>query len=1341
MKTPIAKAKKIIVVLGMHRSGTSAFTCGLQLLGIDLGNTLMPAVQGVNDKGFYEDTEINALNEELLAALDLQWHSLSPISTDMLCQPNHEALRERACALIREKLRGTDAFAVKDPRMCRLLPFWKEVFSACDVDLSYVLVSRNPLSISKSLERVHQLPAEKGFYLWLEHIIPSVLETCGRPRVLVDYDHLMDNPELELTKVNNALGLKVKMDKKRLMAFLNEFLELSLRHTKFSLDDVLSSNSVPGPVKIAAGLLADIADERLSLDAPEVVTGFEQISEQMEAMTQCLVYIQRLDCIVEDFRRQVREQTLKFESLHSLFKEKENNIDGLHTVIAKRDAEIVSLSTVNKGQSQRNTSLEQKLVERDAEIASLSVVNSEQSQRNDVLEQKLSVRDAKILKLEFELSEKKLEVQHYSVAAVQFSYRLDSARSAPGWKIRKVLRRWKRFLSRKKSREQLSLLAFHQLQADNGGWVASGNDPQFLMISERAWHGLGGWHWLEFDVYSEQPLNAEIYFDVGAGFDDSRIIHFALSGDGRQRVPLYIPVNCQSIRFDPCDHPAVIASLGIWLDKMATPPQLPSEFLSQTAQYEALGAREGNILAINPVHQITRHKGNDFCWSSSGDDPYFLIDGLRQPLQPGWCRFDLRIRADHDNGFAKFYLDYGGDFNEKDVLQLSFVSGQTTVRFAFLKKELRRVRLDPFDCPANFSIEKLSVMNVTADESRVAMLQRIADASEKYRGKTTEYVWDTLQALTVPFGNDADEQLYQLYIETFPTSKMRDTVTYNDWIYRNETSVSNDLHAIGTVQKSFNFRPLISIIMPVYNTPEKYLRKALHSVLRQSYEHWELCIADDASTESHIRPLLEEYVRLDSRIKLIIRSENGHISIASNSALSLATGDFVALFDHDDELAEHALHFMVAEINLNPKVKLLYSDEDKIDAEGHRFEPHFKPDWSPDLLFSQNYISHLGLYRRDLLQSVGGFRKGVEGSQDYDLLLRCLLLVTGEEIVHVPKILYHWRALDGSTALNATQKNYTSRAGVKALCNYFRQQGQTDIQIDTGMVPNTYHIRYPLPKKKPLVSLMIPTRDGLEFLEPCVRSILEKTTYRNYEIIILNNQSRFQETNDFFDRIQEEHAAVRVLSYDNNFNFSAINNFGVEHANGDLIGLINNDIEIISPEWLDEMLRHALRPEIGCVGAKLLYSDDTIQHAGIILGIGGVAGHSHKYFHVSEHGYFSRLKIVQNVSAVTAACLLVRREIYNKVGGMDDKNLSVAFNDVDFCLKVREAGYLNLWTPYATLYHYESKSRGQEDSPEKIERFRKEVEFMTSKWGDVLKKDPYYNINLTLDFEDFSLSK
>lgn len=538
-------------------------------------------------------------------------------------------------------------------------------------------------------------------------------------------------------------------------------------------------------------------------------------------------------------------------------------------------------------------------------------------------------------------------------------------------------------------------------------------------------------------------------------------------------------------------------------------------------------------------------------------------------------------------------------------------------------------------------------------------------------------------------------------------------------------------------------RPLISILVPTYNTPESWLIKAIESVRAQFYPHWELCIADDASTAPHVRRVLEGFAQRDGRIKLTFRPENGHISAASNSALALATGEFTALLDHDDELAPHALAEVVLALAAEPKLEFIYTDEDKLDEQGRRFEPYFKPDWNPDLLLGQNYTCHLSVFRTARLRAVGGFRIGYEGSQDWDLTLRATEDLDPALIRHLPRILYHWRAIAGSTALNVDAKNnYPFIAAKKALTDHLVRRGIAAELV--AVAGQHWRVQRPLPSPAPKVSIIVPTRNAESLLRLSVGSLLAKTEYPDFEIIVVNNRSDDPGTLAYFDELRA--AGVRILDYDAPFNFSALNNFAAREARGSLLAFLNNDLEVISPGWLTEMAAQALRPEIGAVGAMLYYPDDTVQHAGVILGLtgparrDGVAGHAFKCAPRGAEGQRNRLRLVQNYSAVTAACLVVRTEVFQAVGGFNEPDLAVAFNDIDFCLRVRAAGYRNLWTPFAEFYHHESASRGAEDTPEKIARFQREVAYMRREWGPLLDRDPAYNPNLTIEVEDFSLA-
>ncbi len=557
---------------------------------------------------------------------------------------------------------------------------------------------------------------------------------------------------------------------------------------------------------------------------------------------------------------------------------------------------------------------------------------------------------------------------------------------------------------------------------------------------------------------------------------------------------------------------------------------------------------------------------------------------------------------------------------------------------------------------------------------------------------------------------------------------------YAFWIRRYDRLRAADRRAIRRQISGLQKRPLISVLLPVYNSNPKWLERAIKSVQAQFYPEWELCVADDASTKKNIWPLLQKFARRDRRIKVMRRLQNGHISAASNDALALAEGEFVALLDHDDELAPTALYFAALALQENPGLQLLYSDEDKLDRRGRRFDPYFKSDWNPELFLGQNFVSHLALYRTELVRRIGGFRVGLEGSQDYDLTLRSLEQIEPQQIHHLPWVLYHWRAEEESTAAAATAKPYAQQAAQRAVQEHLDRRG-----IAGTVVPHHgcyQRVEYALPATRPLVSIVIPTRDRAALLRKCIESIFARTDYENFEVIVLDNESREPETHEYLARLSQQER-VRVQRSEGPFNYSQLNNRGVALARGPFVALLNNDIEVMNASWLSEMMSHALRPRVGMVGARLWYPGGTMQHGGVILGVGGIAGHAHLGVR-KEDGYFSRAHLTQNFSAVTAACAVVRRDLYQELGGFDEAHLPVAFNDIDFCLRLRAAGYAIVWTPHAELIHHESASRGLEDTGEKQSRFLAEVEYMNTKWGETLQRDPFYNPNLSLDEELFT---
>ncbi len=547
---------------------------------------------------------------------------------------------------------------------------------------------------------------------------------------------------------------------------------------------------------------------------------------------------------------------------------------------------------------------------------------------------------------------------------------------------------------------------------------------------------------------------------------------------------------------------------------------------------------------------------------------------------------------------------------------------------------------------------------------------------------------------------------------------------YPAWIEKYDRLDEPARRRILSMIAGFDSPPLISVVMPVFNPDPAHLAAAIRSVEQQLYPHWQLCIADDASTDPAVAAVLRKAETRDSRIEVVWRERNGHISAASNSALRLATGTFVALLDHDDVLSPRALYEVAARIVEQPDADIIYSDEDHIDRNGRRSQPYFKPGWNPELMLGHNLISHLGVYRRSLVERAGGFRTGFEGSQDHDLALRVVAQTRAERIIHIPRILYHWRQQAAQRTFSEAARERCAASSRCAVAE-FLAPSVPDATVEPAPALAVWNrVRYPVPRPEPLVSVIVPTRDRADMLGRTMSGVLGRTDYPAFEVIIVDNGSSEPDALALLSELARD-ARVRVLCCPGPFNYSALNNQAVRGASGHLVLLLNNDVDVINSDWLREMVSHAIRPDVGAVGAKLLYPDDTIQHGGVTTGMFGVAGHQYLRKPRNDLGYFGHLALARNITAVTGACLMLRRETFLEVGGLNEVSLPVAFNDVELCLKLVEAGYRNVWTPHAELYHHESASRGADETPDKIERFKRETDYMRQRWGHRLDRDPY----------------
>ena len=557
-------------------------------------------------------------------------------------------------------------------------------------------------------------------------------------------------------------------------------------------------------------------------------------------------------------------------------------------------------------------------------------------------------------------------------------------------------------------------------------------------------------------------------------------------------------------------------------------------------------------------------------------------------------------------------------------------------------------------------------------------------------------------------------------------------VPYGPWY---EAYVPDETELEKQRQHHFEYSPLISVAVPAYRTPERFLIQMIESLIAQTYGNWELCIANGSPEDTAMKTVLEKYTKKDSRIRVSELTENKGIAGNTNAALEMAQGEFVGLLDHDDLLAPNALYEIALALGRDRALDAVYTDEDKVTTElDEHFQPHLKPDFNLDLLRSNNYICHFFVVRRSIVQKIGGFRQEFDGAQDHDFIFRCI--ETAEKVGHIPEILYHWRTHKASTADNPASKMYAFDAGKRAIEAHLKRTG-TEGTVSHTPDLGFFRVKYPV-QGQPLVSIIIPNKDEKETLKACIDSIREKTEYPNYEIIIVENNSTTDEIFQYYKELSKD-PRIRLLRWKKEFNYSAINNYGVRHANGEYLLFLNNDVTVITPGWIRELLGVCQRPEVGAAGVKLIYPDDTIQHAGCVIGLGGIAGHMFVDMPANRTGYLHKASILQDMSAVTAACMMMKRTVFEEAGGFTEK-LSVAFNDVDLCLKVRKNHKLIVYDPYVQLYHMESKTRGAEDNKEKVRRFQEEIEYMRCQWIDILKKgDPYYNKNLSLTKWNYSL--
>ncbi|VWD25246.1 glycosyltransferase family 2 protein [Burkholderia lata] len=736
---------------------------------------------------------------------------------------------------------------------------------------------------------------------------------------------------------------------------------------------------------------------------------------------------------------------------------------------------------------------------------------------------------------------------------------------------------------------------------------------------------------------------------------------------------------------------------------------------------------------VDPFRDLALSGATSSDWISTGDHPAFDLEPETGSgvVPTGWVYIESRMIRRGAHLVARLHVDTGAGFSDAESFVIPATRLGNVKHIVRIPPDTRRLRLAPMRGEGVVRVEFLRITEISRVEKIVRMVEWVIGDLMKFKNtnQARKYNLTWTRLLTDLGGAYAD--CAKLRFHSTP-------MDYESYVAKFDTLCQSDVASIKKHIDSFAKKPLVSVLMPMYGESVDYLKSAVRSVLEQIYENWELCISVDRMRDSEVVLYLKSVSERDGRVKIVFHDADGYASVAANAALEMATGEFIAVLGPNDVLSRHALYFVVLRENEIGELNIIYSDKDEIDRNGSRGEGCFKSSWNPDLFFSHDMISHLAAYRTSLVRKVGGFRVEFEGAQDYDLALRCVKASMASRICHIPRVLYHSRQVSESGCVDRDPGNGDRHAGLRALSDYFKDQ--PGVSVSRGHLAGTYRVQYPVSAPAPRVSVIVPTRDGGPLLKKCLHSLLHGTSYENLEVIVVDNQSEGQETVDYLQSLSLQ-SGVTVLKYDFPFNYSSINNFAVKHASGDVLCFLNDDVEANEPDWLREMVSHALRMEIGAVGAKLLYADGFIQHAGVVMGIGGFASHAHKLYPSTHPGYAGRAMLTQNFSAVTGACLVMRREVFQAVGGFDEENLPVAFNDVDLCLRIREAGYRILWTPYAVLYHYESYSRGDDQmSAEKRARFNGEKNFMLSRWCTDRLNDPYYNENLTLDREDFTIA-
>ncbi len=1339
--------KEIVVILGMHRSGTSLLTKGIAEMGYFVNNS-MPISEG-NKKGYFEDNEIVNLNDKILDALSIKWRTVD-ITYINRCKTFLPILEEEffneAVDVLKKYYEKNIKCVLKDPRISILMPFWEKVFNYLDIKYKYILSVRNPKEVSKSLVARGNCSYEYGLNLWLYYNV-LILKNLEKDIKIVHYENLIQNPKKVLNDLCEYLKVDKDLVKENIDRYANEFVEKDLRHQLeneyiddnyiFTLYKLLSSEDIK--INMIDKYLYEnenIINSNINKELmPIKVQNFQIFIDNGDGLSEQNTIKFHLE---DKFEHELNVSFRKNEKIKNLRIDPENeecifilkdiiNTKTLFSYIVNDTNAIYSNNNIyllpNDGQIYLNNinedieeitirylilpydkatsiltnqlKLKKQLISFANEFAEfeekakIEIDNKEQNIK--ILKSSLKDKEQNIEELKKNLEHKEQNIETLKVNAEDKERNIEILKD--------------NLKDKEQNIETLKdNLKDKELYIKN---VQNINDE--LKVKNKLILNL------QNDIVQTQDIAAQ----------NTRLLTDAYRNKEERKYVLKWPFRIAK------------KTLGFFVHPNAT-----IKYYSNKKFLKEIGIFDIDFY-VNNSNNYKIHKFNAF--------EHFIRYGYKEGYLPNQFYEHNAKEYFFNDGYNKdreiyktlkkskffnrrFYLSSNNDL-PKDInaewhyMKYGFLEGRSPSKIFNTEYYL-----------SNYNdINEIGVNPLYHYLEHGYYERRLPNQEYEYKGIKDKYKIIRYRLRKTNFKFSSHNIFSYLKKNGIKNSynKFNQVIKGQSFSIKPYTYVQPEkTDEVVNLIENFVVKPKISIIIPVYNVEPKWIDLAIKSIENQWYENWEICIVDDCSTNKDTKKYL---AKLDNeKIKVKFLEKNIHISGASNEALNMCTGDYVGLMDNDDEITVDALYEVVKKINEG--YTFIYSDEDKLDMKGEFCEPHFKADFSPDLIYSQNYISHLCVMKKAYLDKVEGFTVGLEGSQDYDLYLKIFDMCKDDiKIAHIPKVLYHWRKIPGSTASEFSEKSYAQDRGRMAVENSIKRNN-IDAAVANGKYPGTYRVAYNV-KNNPLVSIVIPFKDAKKLLTMCVESILDKSTYENFEIVGISNNSEKGETFEEMKRLEELDSRIKFYEYNVPFNYSDINNYAINnHVKGDYVVLLNNDIEIISENWIEEMLGFAQRENTGAVGAMLYYPNDTIQHAGVIIGLGGVAGHSHKHFVRLSTGYFYRLKLIQNLSAVTAACLMVSTEKFKEINGLNDENLKIAFNDVDFCLRLREKGYLNVFTPYVEAYHHESISRGAEDSPEKIARFNSEIDYMKNRHKDILKEgDPYYNVNLTLDREDFGL--